>query len=364
MTVKTDLGATPAPTENEDVTRSAATSTATDENITESSPVEDQDTETLADVISKAANGEEKAEQEADPDAEAKAKAEADADPDASKDPAKKEAEADPKPKAEDEEDTGEDVVAGQKVPYDRFKKVIDQRNTLKDQIESTRAEATTYKQGHDQYTAITGYMQENDLSTSDVAEALHIASLFASNPAEAMRLLAPKMQTLQQFTGEILPADLQDEVDRGEMSEKAAQEIVRTRNENHRLQTQQARGESKRQAQEQQYQQTSSVNQMKTAADTTQAELMQSDPDYAQKAPLLRDRLAVLINQTQPKTAAEATALVKRAHKEVTDHLRGVMGKGEIKPGPSSGGAPISTAETNKEPATMAEAIELAARS
>lgn len=358
MAIKNGTPTSPVGNEEElDVTSSAATSTAEDDNVPGSSPAEGDDNDTMADAIRSAVGEPDDADSVEDA---AKPVEEGDAETDEKSvedDPEK--SETDTKTDTEEEDDQGEDIAEGQKVPYNRFKKVIDQRNSLKEQVQSKAQEADTYRQGHEQFKAITDYMQQHELSTSDVAEALQIAGLMSTNPAEAMKLLAPKVQMLQQYTGEILPTDLQQQVDTGELSPQAAQEIVRTRNENARLNRQNQKRDQQ-QSQQEQSQQIAQVRKaMATAADTTQAQLAKTDPDFAKKAPLIHDRVQVLIGQMKPQTAEDAAKIVKQAHKDVTEYLRGLSPRNTITPGPSSVDGGKNNASTAKEPTSMLEAIQ-----
>lgn len=360
-----DTSASPADTDEQDLdVSSAAASTAEDENP-DSSPeqreTEDAPEESLSDVVSKALEGE-KPEGEEDDDKGGDAE---DDDPEkAEQDEAGKGESEKAKPDSaeadDEEEDDGSDVEAGQKIPYDRFKKVIEQRNTWKEQVQSVEQERDQYRQGHEQYEALQTYMREHELRTQDVVEALQIAAAMNRNPAEAARMLAPKMQQLQQYTGEILPSDLQQQVENGELTAEHARDLVRQRNETARLHREHQRTQAERQQQDQQVQVQQAQQAMARAADQTVAELRNSDPEYDQKASLIRTTLESLIAQRRPQTAQEATALVKEAHQRVTQEVVKFRPRREVRPGPSStsGGSATSAA---REPQSMEEAIQLA---
>lgn len=374
MVTKTDQSAAPAGNEEEtDVTSSAAASTAGDDNTPDSSTGQGDDNETMLDAINKAAEDtgsvdEDAPAADADEDGEKSGdeKSEDDPDADAEGEVTDKKSESE-KQKTEDdgeeEDDNGEDVAEGQKIPYNRFKKVIDQRNQVKEQLSDLTQQVDTYKQGYDQFQAIEGFMSENSLSKEDVAEALHISALMATDPAEAAKLLTPKMQKLQQFTGEILPDDLQEKVDTGEIDEQTARDYARTRNQNRHLQQQTTQQRQAQQQREQQTRQRAVQQEMATAANAAQQALMQSDPDFKVKAPMVRDRLQVLISQERPATAEAAKKLVNQAHADVTKALRNANGgKPDINPSPSSNNAGSSnTSAREKEPETMQEAISRA---
>lgn len=204
--------------------------------------------------------------------------------------------------------------------------------------------------------------MQQSKLGNEDVAEALQIASMFNSDPAKAAALLEQKLQTLHRLTGDVLPDDLQTQVELGELTEERAKEVAQLRVTNARTQQsyQELTQAQQRQAQDQQVQQVRSS--MAAAADTAQAELVSSDPDYERKAPWVRKELQLLIQAHQPKTAEDAAQLVKQAHANVTKELTKLAPKPQVRPGPSSAqGRGSSTA--SREPTSMAEAIRMAAQ-
>lgn len=363
MSLEDEQFASPADDQNQDVTESAAASTADDENLSSSQEgAEAEAEESLSDVIAKAANGEDdesdtggdEANAEDDETTADKPKGEK---PDGEDDTAKADGQ-----KAEDEEDDGSDLEEGQRIPYDRFKKVINQRNEVKQQLQSIEQERDQYRQGHQQFEAIQGFMKQNSLQTEDVVEALQIAAAFNSDPAKAAELLAPKMQTLQKFNGEILPDDLQQRVETGELSQPDAQEIVRLRHQNalRERQTQQVT-QQQQQAQRVQAQQ-QAQGLMAQAANQEQQRLAQSDPEFQKKLPWVRDRLQVLIQQSRPQSAEQAAGLVREAYDSVTRDMSGLVPRRkEVPKGPSStqGGG---TSTTAREPQSMAEAIALAA--
>jgi len=357
---KDPKSAPPADTEA-DVTSSAATSTANDESVTDSSPKESQG-ETMAEVIARAANGD-KSDDESDGDGdsdEPEAKTEEDSEEESDEEAEGKAKETDKETQTEEEEDEGDDVAEGQKIPYKRFKNVIDQRNGLKEELQQTTRQVETFKKGHDNYQAIESFMWTNEIPTEDVVGALEVLALMNSDPAEAARRLQPTMQRLQQFTGELLPADVQEQVDTGEISETAARELVASRNQNRHQQYWQGKRQESEQQRSRQERVTAVRNEMAQAANTEQKVISQNDPDYKQKAPLVRDRLQVLIQQHQPNSAEAAKKLVRQAYSDVSK----AMGKArpDIKPGPSSNETGKTNPQRKAEPETMAEAIARAA--
>ncbi len=351
-----DQAVSPTAEQQEDVTESAATSTAVDDNP-DSSPDTTEPEESFGDAISRAMEGEdaEEGSEEAEPkDAEEGSQEEGEKTPDAE---GRKEGEAE---EAEEKDDDGDDLKEGQRVPYDRFKKVIQQRNEYKEREQELSSERDEYRTGHEQYQAIQGFMQQNDLRAQDVAEALTIAAQFNNDPAAALETLKAKMTGLQQFTGETLPGDLQERVDTGEIDQRDAQEIVRQRNENTLLRRRQEEAEQRQQQEGQQRAAQQVQASMAQSANQVQKELAARDPDFDRKYPWIEKELKLLIQQDRPANAEQAAQLVRRAHQTVSRDLEKMMPRRNVRPGPSSqssGGASSSL----PEPASMQEAIERA---
>lgn len=340
--------------EQPDVTESAATSTAADDNP-DSSPETEAPEESFGDAISRAM------EQDA-PDAEKPAEEpdegtqeEGEKAPDAED---LKEGEADKE--AEEQDDDGNDLKEGQRVPYDRFKKVIQQRNEYKEREQTLSSERDEYKTGHEQYQAIQGFMQQNELRPQDVAEALTIAAQFNSDPAGALETLKAKMTGLQEFTGEKLPGDLQERVDTGEIDQRDAQEIVKSRNENALLRRRQSEAEQRQQQEGRQREVQQTQASMAQSANQVQQELAARDPDFDRKYPWIEKELKLLIQQERPADAEQAAKLVRQAHQTVSRDLEKLIPRRNVRPGPSSqstGGA----SNAQSEPKSMQEAIERA---
>lgn len=343
----TDQVSSASPADIEDETTSAAPSTAS----------EQQPEETLSDVINQALSGEGGDKDEGDAEPGEGDKPETD---EGDETPGKPKADASAEPGSEDEDDDGADVKKGQTVPYDRFHKVIKQRNDVRQQAETVTRERDQFRQGHEQYTAIQQFMASNELRTEDVVEALQIAAAFNRDPKRAAEMLAPKLQSLQRVTGEILPDDLQQRVELGELSETDARELTRTRNEAERLR----REAEKRDQREQQQSQTAQEHQLRqtmaNAANAKQAQLAKADPEFDRKVPLVRKELQLLMQQYAPRSAEDAAKLVQVAYDNVSAELARILPRSTIRKGPSSTQG-VTSSPIAAEPETMADAIRAA---
>ena len=206
---------------------------------------------------------------------------------------------------ASDEDDDGEVSDRGP-VPYDRFQKVISQKNE--------------YKEGHRQYQQITSYLAGNNINSEEASTGLQIMALMKNDPQKALEALTPYMETLRQLTGEAMPEDIRERVDDGYMDEDAGKELARARAEANRLK------QTNDRVQEQQVQ-AQSAQHLETLAQTVTAWEMQTrqqDPDFDLKQDEIDDRVRVLVAERgRPDTDEAAIALANEAYKTVNDRFK-----------------------------------------
>ena len=206
---------------------------------------------------------------------------------------------------ASDEDDDGEVPDRGP-VPYDRFQKVISQKNE--------------YKEGHRQYQQITSYLAGNNINSEEASTGLQIMALMKNDPQKALEALTPYMETLRQLTGEAMPEDIRERVDDGYMDEDAGKELARARAEANRLK------QTNDRVQEQQVQ-AQSAQHLENLAQTVTAWEMQTrqqDPDFDLKQDEIDDRVRVLVAERgRPDTDEAAIALANEAYKTVNDRFK-----------------------------------------
>lgn len=353
-----DKGQSASPADDELEVDSAAASTAVDDNP-DSSP--EQETEdSLSDAIQSALEGDTDDSSEGDDPPEPTSE---DDNPDGETDedgkPKKPESEEKPEgEKAEPEWDDGADVEKGQRVPYERFHKVIEQRNGVSQERDQYKGELEKVKPQLEDYQQLQTFVQSNNLSANDVSEALQLQAMIRNDPARAMEKLQPVLGELNRYVGKELPSDLQQKVNTGEISEEHAAELVKTRNENQRL-VQEREQVSKTAQQRQTQQQVQQARQdMASAVTQVEQELRKNDPDYNAKFSHIQRALKEAIAKERPVNGREAADLTRRVYKQVSDELSQlIQRRRETPPRPSStdvtgaGGAPA-------EPESMGDAI------
>lgn len=345
--------ATPAGT-REDDKQDAVTSTA-DDNL-DSSQEAGQPEESLLDAIEKSVGevsedetvgGEQDAEDEETASSEDdKPKGEASGDEGADDEAKAKADQAD----EEGEDDDGKDVTPDQKIPYDRFQKVVRQKNKF-------RTERDEYKTGHENFQAIQSFRERNNLSDQDVVQSLKIAAAINNDPARALEALTPIVDQLRLLVGETLPEDLQARVDQGELSEADAKVLAKTQNENRRLQQQQEQIQRARETEQQQTEQQQFRQGLALAASQKERELAGSDPDFEKKLPFVQSELQALMFRKPAQTPEAAAALVQEAYDNVSKRLSTLQRRPPVSKGPSSTGQG-GTSTSSPQPKSMLDAM------
>jgi hypothetical protein len=184
------------------------------------------------------------------------------------------------------------------------------------------------------EYRAIQTFAENSGMSIDDLADALQLAALVRNDPAKAREHVVAILDSIDNFTGEKLPKDLEDAVANGEITEDRARELSRARASVARSETASRRRSeqerSQRQTQEQQDQETERRKAVSTAVKSWEAETRKLDPDFDQKKDFIKDRIKVIIAErgSLPQSAEDGVAIAKQAYTEATSRLKGLMPK------------------------------------
>lgn len=273
-------------------------------------------------------------------------------------DPAKAQAEKDAK--AEDEEELG-DVTPEELKGYHsktrrRVKQLLDERDAAREETEGLREKASGFDQ-------IVEHITSQGLSAEELDAAVNLQSLLKraqSDPAaarEALQHVGKYVQTLQTATGDILPPDLQTQVDQGFISPDLAKELAA-----HRQGSQMAeRSNAQRQAQEAQRQAQANIGEVSSVVGKWEAGWQSRDADYAVKQPLVQSHVKAALSEAvlsgRMVTAAEASQICEDALKAANATLAKLNPPKPkaADPGFATGG----TSRASAEPKTMMEAID-----
>jgi hypothetical protein len=184
---------------------------------------------------------------------------------------------------------------------HPRFQEVIRQRNG--------------YREDAGRYQNVVGYLNENNLTSEEAANALATFARAKIDPAGAFAELKPWLQNLLVAAGEVMPDDIKSRVDKGEITADVGIELSRERAKSKSHETRQG-FEAQRQARTSQ---TNLVTELVTTAHSWEADRRVKDPNFAAKEPLLLREVAFLQQQEgKPKDKAGVLAQLKKAYDAV----------------------------------------------
>lgn len=196
-------------------------------------------------------------------------------------------------------------------------------------------AEIETLRPQAEQFRAVEQYMTANSLAPDDIVRGFAIMAAVRNEPQRAIKELETVLTELRETLGEILPQDLQDAVDEGEMTEERALELSRTRatarTTQEKLQTRDQTDREQQQAQRAQEQRRSYAE----AVESWMADRRQNDADFETVARLWADRVQVVANSLRQQgktsfTQAEIRNICDQSYSYVRETLK------PLKPQPS----------------------------
>jgi hypothetical protein len=252
------------------------------------------------------------------------------------------------------EDPSEEELAALRPGAQKRVKQLLSQRNTA-------RREATTLKPMADGYQAVRSFMTRNDLDDAEVATLFQAgADLKSGDPARLKQFLAtiePFVVVAREALGLSVPSDLQPQVDNGEMTEQAANQVAMSRR-----QAEMATARADRIAQGQEAdtrsraQATTQGGISAAIRDWTVAKVA-SDPEFVQKqAVMTRITQALVAERGLPKTPQEATRYADDAYREASTLLRPAA-RPATRPSPSASAASTQSG-VNPAPQSLEDVI------
>jgi hypothetical protein len=233
-----------------------------------------------------------------------------------------------------------------------RIGRLTTERNEARDQIKAVQPKARTLDE-------LTEYCKVNRMSQEDFSYGLSIMALVRTDPAKAWEALQPLVRDLQAHVGEILPGDLQKEVEQGTITEVRAKELARARRESqlatqrHATDTEERRrADAERTWQDNHEKTTGSIKDW-------EGRWAASDPDYKLLAERVFERMVVLMrgreHEMNPKLAVEIAEQAKKDVKGWATGLRPVKQEKQPPVPPTQGGGAVGKPKSALEAARMA---------
>lgn len=246
---------------------------------------------------------------------------------------------------------------------HPRFRALLKERKTLlkrQEAITQERDDALAHSQAAasevQNFRTFKQTCQQQGIGAEDVNAAFTFMTLMRKNPREALRIGRAVIADLEQETGDALPDDLKDRVEKGELDEPSALEISQERAKRRLAenQTHQAVETVQTTAQQQELARIGrAMQEVKAEMASWEDGWKKSDPDFAKKHPLLIMRVKEVATAKPPTTALEAREMAESALKWVNDYLRTVQPKKQTVT-PIRGGTPpartVAVAKTPQE--------------
>lgn len=265
--------------------------------------------------------------------------------------------------KKEEGDEKSEDKVSGDEddkspVPYQRFQEVVKERQTYEQKLKEVEPLVEAHK-------SVVEFCQTNQITESQFREGMEFLRMVNVDPIAARAALEPIWNQLNGLSGEVLPADLAQEVEDGVISEARAKEIAKYRGQ---MQVNEAKGKLAEQNGQKQ-QQIAFQRDLNTALTSWTSHKQTIDPGFKPKSAenavdgkfeFVADRFYKLMSSNPPKTAADAVKLVEQAYNDVSKTFTSFGSKQK----PTNDKVISSTkASTNSktEPKTVQEAVKAA---
>lgn len=213
------------------------------------------------------------------------------------------------------------------------------------------------------QFQRIVSFVQDAGLSADEMNRTLDVARAIKQDPLRAFEMLTPVYEQLRQLVGDVLPADLQQAVNLGQITEAYARDLARNRSAA-TLREQQLQRSNERSTVERQRQEISSrwssAAQAVTEWENSKA---RSDPDWKLKQPRVTElvELEVLRRARQDPnyhpSAEDALEISKKALEKVNEEIK------RFRPRPKAIDTITDVASTRSEakPKTALEAARMA---
>ena len=232
------------------------------------------------------------------------------------KTPEEGESEEDEESNTEAEANAEEEPTADTPAPVKRkLRKLQKEAMKLKHEIETLKPSSEIGQQ-------LQNYAEANRLSSQDVVLALDLASMVARGDYKAFyEVISPLVRHAQEYTGLVLPPDLQQMVEQKQMTPEAAQQFAQTRFEkaNYEYQAQNL-------AQQHQTQQVHLVkDDVQRSVSAFEQRLAQNDPDYKAKAEMVRRTAQAMLAErgNYISSVDEALQITQAAYAEVNNQFR-----------------------------------------
>lgn len=224
---------------------------------------------------------------------------------------------------------------------HPRFKELVAQRNQ--------------YREGAQKYDQIENFLRTNGVSAEEAASMLTIQAQMKTDPAGAWQKLKPVVQQLLVDAGEILPADLKQRVQRGEMTQQAAVEFNRLR----AAQSSGQKAQEHRQQVEAYQREQDRVASIQQSVAQWEQSTRAKDPDFDKKQEALQKEVLWLQKRDgMPQTADDARKMIDTAYTSVT---KAMASRQRPQPKSPVTGGRVASGQPSAPPKSMLDVVQRA---
>ena len=198
---------------------------------------------------------------------------------------------------------------------HPRWQEMVQQRN-------AARAKVTELEEPARQFGLVQEFMTKNQLTPPEMADGFAVMAMMRNEPAKAIPILEEYIQQLKIVTGEALPKDLQDRVDKGEVTEAAAKELLTARTRAAASEAEANRNAETARVNQDQNLRTQNAN----AVNAWEAQTKQTDPDFDKKRPFIVDAIRAATAGVKVATPAQAVEIAKKAYDSVNERFKNLV--------------------------------------
>ena len=208
-------------------------------------------------------------------------------------------------------------------------------------------------------YEEISDYMRANGLSNTEMAQGFEVMALMKNDPFKAKEILNAHMSKLSEFTGDILPVDIQEKLDNGFIDTEAARELAtyRARTQHTAKATEEYNSRIAAEAE------AAKKQEMYQAVVDWESKVNMRDSEYKNKQALVTDRVKSIMQQSgNPASPEDAVKYVEQAYNEINQRLGSLAGRNVPTRMPTSYNS-SSSGNSAPQPRSLQEAVSWAAR-
>lgn len=326
----------------------SSTSQDTENTEVSSIPEASEEESSTFDLVKKAL-GDEEAEDE--PEGSSGEDEESEETEDKSEDSDKKEEEDKSEDDEDDSDEPSEEELKGWKAKtrkrfealQSKHRKTVEERDALQAKLDQAEVDAGHYKQ-------FEGFLNQNRISYDEANTLFTIGALMKNDPAKALEMMRPYYDQLMQMTGNVLPADLQEQVSQGMITEQAALELSQRR-ASETTQQQISQDRQQHQTEQTAQQNQALATQVMTTISQWEQQWSASDPDYMSKKDRVLDRVELMLTRAVkegklPATVEDAVKLADEAKAYVEKDMQKLQPRKQ----------PVDTVDGNTSPVNMPE--------